>query len=141
MPSVDDLRRRACAAMMALAVGDYDLADSLFHPAAKWWIIGQGELTREHVRELALVTEGAAVRRGLVISNTVVEGRWVSVEAIGDMELTDGRIYKNRYHHLIEFDGALIIQFREYFDTAYVESFFGAGIYATRQRSGAQAPV
>ncbi len=125
----DELREKAVRVMIALAEGTFADADPMFHPNAVWWIIGQGELSHARVRELANETEGPLTVRKLHILGTVAEGDKVCVEALGEMAFPDGRPYANTYHHMIEFQGDLIIRMREYFDTHYVRETFGEDVY------------
>jgi ketosteroid isomerase-like protein len=125
----EELRAKACHVMMALADGRFAEADTMFYPDARWWIIGQGELSHARVRALADKTEGLLSVRGIRIIGTVAEGDKVAIEAVGEMKFPDGRRYENTYHHVIEFRGDRIIQFREYFDTQYVREVFGKNIY------------
>jgi ketosteroid isomerase-like protein len=129
MTRQDELRESACRTMIALAEGRFTDADAMFHPDARWWIIGQGALSHARVRELATMTEGPLSVRRLRILGTVAEGDKVAVEAVGEMEFPDGRRYANTYHHVIEFRGDRIIGMREYFDTNYVREVFGQGVY------------
>lgn len=119
----------ACEVMHALFEGEFERADKMFHPAARWWIIGQGEMSHERVRELSDTTEGGATYARLTILGTVAEGNKVAVEAVGDMTLKDGRNYQNTYHHVMEFKNGLIVSAHEYFDTAYVKEKFGENLY------------
>lgn len=122
-------RESAINAMQALFENYFDSADSYFHPDARWWIIGQGDLSHEAVRALAHKTEGGHTSAKLTIIGTVAEGNKVCVEARGDMILQDGRPYQNTYHHVLEFKDGLIYRINEYFDTAYVKSLFGETLY------------
>jgi ketosteroid isomerase-like protein len=125
----DELRKKACDVMHALADARWEEADAAFHPHAVWWIIGQGELAHSRVRELAEKTEGRLAVRGVNIVGTVAEGNKVAVESRGNMSFPDGRRYDNTYHHVVEFEGDLIINLREYFDTHYVRQVFGEMVY------------
>lgn len=129
MSSVEQNRATAIKAMHALFENHFDSADAYFHPEASWWIIGQGEMPHERVRELAHKTEGGHTAAKLTILDTVAEGNKVCVEAVGNMTLKDGKLYQNTYHHTLEFKDGLIYRFREYFDTAYVKKVFGETLY------------
>jgi ketosteroid isomerase-like protein len=119
-----------CDAMIALAEGRFDDADKHFDPSAIWWIIGQGELSHQRVRELAEKAEGPLSTRTLHIVGTVAEGDKVAVEARGAMAFPDGRTYSNSYHHVARFDGDRIVSMHEYFDTLYVREVSGPDLYA-----------
>lgn len=125
----DELRTRATDCMHALFDNDWQTADGYFHPDANWWIIGQGTMPHARIREIATQLEGGHTYAKLTILNTVAEGNTVSVEAVGDMTLRDGRKYCNTYHHLIHFRDGKIIEFREYLDTHYLREVFGEQIY------------
>lgn len=129
MSTVEQNRATAVKAMYALFENHFDSADTYFHPEARWWIIGQGDMPHERVRELAHKTEGGHSAAKLTILDTVAEGDKVSVEAVGNMTLKDGRPYQNTYHHVLEFRDGLIYRLREYFDTAYVRKVFGETLY------------
>ena len=122
-------RQTAVKAMQALFENHFDSADNYFHPQARWWIIGQGDLSHEAVRALAHKTEGGHTAAKLTILDTVAEANKVCVEAQGDMILQDGRPYQNTYHHVLEFKDGLIYRIREYFDTNYVRRLFGETLY------------
>ncbi|MEA3300457.1 MAG: nuclear transport factor 2 family protein [Pseudomonadota bacterium] len=129
MSDIEQNRATAIKAMRALFEHHFDSADAYFHPEARWWIIGQGDMSHERVREIAHQTEGGHRSARLTILDTVAEGDKVCVEAVGDMILADSRPYRNSYHHVLEFRDGLIHRFREYFDTAYVQRTFGDGLY------------
>lgn len=126
----DRLRAIMCDAMTALAEGRFADADRHFDPDATWWIIGQGDLSHQRVRELAEKTEGPLAVRTLDIIGTVAEDDKVAVEARGAMVFPDGRTYRNAYHHVARFEGERIVAMHEYFDTLYVRDVFGADLYA-----------
>jgi hypothetical protein len=109
---------------------------------ARWWVAGSkagafdsnspdrravsGTMSKqqmcEHLRSMPKVTDG-----GLKIAPIAwtVEGDRVAVEAISEMKLRDGRLYRNQYHFAIQFDGDKIVVIKSYMDTAHVLEIFG----------------
>jgi ketosteroid isomerase-like protein len=100
-------------------------------PDATWWVSGtmqglSGTYTRDQLAELlkgvkALYKQGALQ---ITPSAMTAEGQRVAVEAESFAELLNGRVYKNRYHLLIEIAGDRIAKVREYMDTQHAYATF-----------------
>lgn len=55
------------------------------------------------------------------IHNVIAEGNFVAVECSSHAEISDGKVYANRYHWLFEFAGDRIAKVKEYNDSYYVK--------------------
>ena len=60
----------------------------------------------------------------MTITNSFAAGDWVVAEAVGDAETLDGRPYDGDYCVLVKFEGAEIVEFREYLDTKLMAETF-----------------
>lgn len=119
----------ACRLIAALTKGEYETAERMLHPDVRWWVIGQGEMSYERLRELSEKTEGGLAIRNVNFIDVIAEGNTVSVEAAGDMAFPDGRPYRNVYSIIVKFKDGLVIEMREYFDTDYALKIFGGTLY------------
>ena len=52
----------------------------------------------------------------------VAEGDRVAVEVVSEGDLTNGRLYRQEYHMLLEFRGGKICAVREYLDTQHAHA-------------------
>jgi len=58
----------------------------------------------------------------MTVKSAIAEGDKVALEVESRGELTNGRIYDQRYHFLIEFRGGRICAVREYLDTQHAHA-------------------
>ena len=107
------------AGVMATMTGD-----------ATWLIPGKpdaspaaGLYTKEKISSLFHTMLGR-LKSGLkmTVNSAIVEGDKVALEVESLGELTNGRVYNQHYHFLIEFRGGKICAVREYLDTQHAHS-------------------
>jgi len=112
--------------------GDVDGLLAAMTDDASWWVSGSlegmsgtyekapfGELLRGAT---ALYEEGAL---RITPTSMIAEGNHVAVEAEGYATMKNGRIYRPRYHLLIEVEGDKVRRVREYMDTMHAwDTFF-----------------
>lgn len=104
----------------------------LLDESATWRAMGQtgclpmsGEMDRQAIG--ALITNvNQSIPAGLKLTPLAwtVEDNRVALEMESCGELTNGRIYNNRYHFLIELRDQRIRSIREYMDTLHVKETF-----------------
>lgn len=140
--------RRALALWPALAAGDLDAFEALFHPDATFWtdsgrdrargrLEGWGDVNANgpfHGRipiadKMASMrrraASGAYTRRNTVTPHRlIVDGNLVAIEASGDARVAD-RAYQNRYLWVVDADDTGIRAVREYCDTLHVAELMG----------------
>ena len=100
---------------------------------ATWWVSGtvQGFSGTYEKSTFGALLEGVKTvyKNGAMQFkpiSMVAEGRFVAVEASSYAELTNGRIYSNRYHLLFEIRDGKVLRVKEYMDTQHAHSvFFG----------------
>lgn len=107
----------------ALIDGDMATIESLQHPNVRWWILGQGEISREQFNSLVRTGLMSATKRSLTITGMTAEGDRVAYEAQGEMVFAD-RVYRNTYHNLLVIRDGLIVEGHEYMDTRAVAEAF-----------------
>lgn len=123
-----DLIRRMFAAQLANDIPAYEqiLADDLC------WEIMQFGIDKPRTKPEMLEMLGA-VHRSLngghwdkQIVSMIGEGDSVAVEATATMELSNGRLYAQRYHYVYQVRDGQVVRAREYLDTqAATEAFTG----------------
>ena len=101
---------------------------------ATWWVSGSiegmsGTYDRDAFGPLmagaaALYREG---RLQITPSAMIAEGDKVAVEAESFATMADGRIYRNRYHLLVEVSDGKVRRVREYMDTLHARDIFFGG--------------
>jgi uncharacterized protein len=100
--------------LQAVIDGDFPTIDSLHHPKATYWVLGQGDMDR--ATYIGLVKQlASASKRNLVISSITAEDDRVSVECKGEMVFGD-TVYRNTYNNMFVVRDGLIVAAREYMD-------------------------
>jgi ketosteroid isomerase-like protein len=111
--------------MKAMDKCDADTIREIIAPDATWWVLGVGTLDRETlIAQLGALFGGARVAETLIVGTTA-EGERVAVEAKGNFEFADGRVYRNDYHQLYKVRDGRVIGVREYLDLRVTEAVFG----------------
>jgi ketosteroid isomerase-like protein/catechol 2,3-dioxygenase-like lactoylglutathione lyase family enzyme len=126
--SLDDNKRVAREFFSRLSASDLDGALALMAGDATWWIAGKpgsvpvcGTLSKEQfgklIRRMVGRTNGGL---RVTIKGMTAEGDRLAVELASHGELTDGRVYDQEYHVLLEIREGTIRAAREYLDTQHV---------------------
>jgi ketosteroid isomerase-like protein len=116
----------------AFSSGDVPKLLAMMDDDGDWWVSGSIEGMSGIYGKVAfgallqsvkpIYKEGALE---ITPSSMVAEGDRVAVEAACHAELTDGRVYANRYHLLFELRGGRVLHVKEYMDTQHaLETFF-----------------
>ena len=101
---------------------------------ATWWIPGKPELSataglyqKDRITKLfyAMLKR---LKNGLKMTpkGMVGEGDRVAVEVVSEGDLTNGRLYRQEYHMLLEFRDGKISAVREYLDTQHAHAVWFA---------------
>lgn len=100
--------------------------ETLLTDDATWWVPGMGAVSRAQFFELSDAFQGLvkAPAKMSVVAVTAEEDR-VAVEATGEAELKDGRIYANTYHFLFYLRDGKIRHAREHNNSAVPAALFG----------------
>jgi ketosteroid isomerase-like protein len=112
-----------------LSASKVEAALALMADSAIWLAPGRFELsgpkTKAQFVEL-LGMMGAVMPDGMrvTIKGVTAEGDRVAIEAESYGELTNGRVYNNQYHFLIEVREGKIQNIREYADTLHARQTF-----------------
>ena len=119
-----------------LSSGELEAIRKTLHPDAQWRpmvenIPGAGV----HGPRDVIVDQFLAPVRGMfapgdpktTVHSIVSSGDLVMCESRGQGKLPDGRGYDNRYAWAIELKDGLVYRIREYMDSHYVATLFGAG--------------
>lgn len=115
----------------AFSAADYDRAAAMLSDDATWWVAGKtalsGTYTKpEFVGLLNQVTPQAPGGIQVTPKQLTAEGDRVSVEAVSHGEITNGKVYQNIYHFMMEVRDGKICAVREYLDTEHVTEVFGS---------------
>ena len=100
---------------------------------ATWWVSGSiegmsGTYEKAAFGQLLAGVKGLYKTGALQLTpqSMIAEGPWVAVEAESYAELHNGRIYRNRYHLLVEVRDGKVLRIKEYMDTQHAfVTFFG----------------
>ncbi|MEP7311980.1 MAG: nuclear transport factor 2 family protein [Pseudomonadota bacterium] len=119
-----------------LSTGDLTRIRALLHDEATWIpqvqnIPGAGT----HRGKKGIVDEFLAPVRGMfkpgdpktTITSIASNGSLVLLESFAKGLLADGRIYDNKYAWAVEVKDGSIFAIREYMDSLYISTLFGAG--------------
>ena len=110
------------------ASGDPQAIVDFMTDDVNYWILGRREVSRsagDHSkagmkRIFELMNERTSKPMTLTPKSMIAEGDEVALEAESYAELTNGRVYNNRYHLRIKLRDGKIAQVREYLDTLHV---------------------
>jgi len=117
---MDTERNRATALKLVASLGGGAPDLSLVTEDAVWWAPGRGEFGNGAFGKVAGSFAGMFKRPSTItVLGVTAEGDRVAIEAEGHAELTNGKIYRNRYHYLFMFRDGLIREARLYNDTAH----------------------
>jgi ketosteroid isomerase-like protein len=124
MASLAKNKATVLAFIESLSRGQPD--EGLLCDDATWWVPGMGTLSRAQFFALSdafqdLVKAPATM---IVVAVTAEQDR-VAVEANGEAELKDGRLYSNTYHFLFHLRDGKIAQAREHNNSAVPAALFG----------------
>jgi hypothetical protein len=120
-------KRVAATFFARFTAGDIPGALETMTADATWLIPGRpdaiptaGLYTKERISRL-FHTMQSRLTGGLqmTVKGAIAEGDKVAVEVESRGELSNGRIYNQHYHFLIEFRGGMICAVREYLDTQH----------------------
>jgi len=113
-------QNRATALKLVASLGGGAPDLSLMTPDAVWWAPGRGSFGSDAFLGVAGSFAGMFKRPSiLTVLGVTAEGDRVAIEAEGYAELTNGKIYRNRYHYLFVFRDGLVCQAKLYNDTAH----------------------
>jgi ketosteroid isomerase-like protein len=111
-------RKTALELVATLGAGSPDL--SLMTDDALWWAPGRGSFGNDDFAQIARGFAGMfKAPSTITVLGVTAEGDRVAIEAEGHAELTNGKIYRNRYHYLFLFRDGRICEARLYNDTAH----------------------
>ncbi len=103
------------------------LAEDVVHT-----ISGESSWSKVHRGKEAIVRDVYRYLRTLVKEagktkpfHYIADGDWVVIEARGDMVTQDGTTYQNHYCLLYKLKEGMIVEMKEYMDTAYCERILG----------------
>jgi ketosteroid isomerase-like protein len=125
--------------LLSMGEGHFDaLADN-----AVFWVAGSmafsGQYTKQEIKDSFAKFNSLTAEPFVVVPTAMIEeGNRVAVEAAAAVRLRDGRTFRNSYHYVFTLRDEMIVEVREYFDSAYVAEFFAAPVDAsTGQAAGA----
>ena len=89
---------------------------------AVWWAPGRGEFGNAVFAKVAGSFAGMFKSPSkITVFGVTAEGDRVAIEAEGHAELTNGKVYRNRYHYLFFFRDGKICRAKLYNDTAHAQ--------------------
>ncbi len=117
---------RATALKMVATLGAGSPDPSLLTEDAIWWAPGRGEYDNQTFLKIAGSFAGMfKAPSKITVFGVTAEGDRVAVEAEGHAELTNGKVYRNRYHYLFLFRDGKIREARLYNDTKHAADIQG----------------
>lgn len=130
--SMDRNKRIAVEFFAHVSAGDIPGALGLLTDDVTWRIAGKPDLTpaagtydkarldRLFHRMWSRLEDGLK----MTVQNAIAEGDKVAVEVTSRGKLTDGRVYEQEYHFLLEFQDGRICAVREYLDTQHAHAIW-----------------
>lgn len=101
------------------------LADDLVWQIMQFGDMGRPRGKEEMIELLGLVHKNLAGGRWVKdIVGITAEGNRVAVEAVASMELSNGKLYEQRYHYVYEIRDGRVVAAREYLDTLTAANAF-----------------
>lgn len=113
----------------AFSAGRYDEVLGMIADDGTWWVAGTTMLSGTYSKQaFAELLSGVTAQapKGLSVTPTslVAEGNRVAMEATSYGEISNGRVYQNLYHFLMEIRDGKFVAIREYLDTEHVTATF-----------------
>ncbi len=115
------------------ARGDMETCFDLLSDDVTWINIGSTRFSGTYSGKQALVEELLGplfnqLKAGIAstVERLTAEADIVVAQTQGSAETLDGKPYNNRYCQVFRFDNGKIVEVTEYFDTALLDSVFGA---------------
>lgn len=129
---MSDPKRTVADFLATFSRGDVDGVLDAMTEDGSWWVSGglegmSGTYDKASFGPLLRGATGLYVEGALRITPVAMtaEGNHVAVEAEGFATMTNGRVYRPRYHFLFEVANGRIRRVREYMDTMHAwETFF-----------------
>jgi uncharacterized protein len=128
MTSVESHKAIALEFYKRFSVSDIEGVLATMTEDATFWIAGKaqgnapsGSLTKPQIKAVFLAMLGR-LKSGLkmTVNSMVAEGNSVALEVVSYGELSDGHIYDQQYHALMQMRDGKIASIREYLDTQHV---------------------
>ena len=117
-------RATALKLVATLGAGAPDM--SLMTDDAVWWAPGRGEYHNDAFARIAGGFAGMFKSPSkITVGGVTAEGNRVAIEAEGHAELTNGKIYRNRYHYLFIFRDGKVCRAKLYNDTQHAKEIQG----------------
>ena len=137
--SVEQNKQAAIRLFERFSASDIPGVLAMMTEDATWRIPGKRELSpsaglydKRKIGRLFDVMVGR-LKHGLkmTVKSAIAEGDKVAIEVISEGDLTNGNLYRQEYHFLIEFREGRICVVREYLDTQHAHAvWFGPGAEA-----------
>ena len=108
----------------------YDEMFDMLTDDAVWWVSGTTSLSGSHPKEVfrqMISGMGPLAPKGVqmnVLQVTAEDDR-VAVEAVSHGELSNGKLYQNKYHLLLTVRDGKVSSVKEYMDTEHVTEVLG----------------
>ena len=119
--------RKAVAVRFLTGMGAGALDERVITPDLVWWVQGRGNHSLAEFKEAFARMADLQVGPGrLEITGITAEGERVALEARSYIPLRNDQLYSNTYHYLVRFEGELICEVKEYYDSAYTREVFDA---------------
>lgn len=114
----------------AFSASNFDAALGMLSDDATWWVAGTTALSGKYTKpefEALLGNVAGNAPEGIKVTpkQLTAEDNRVSVEAESYAEISNGKIYRNIYHFMMECRDGKISAVREYLDTEHVTEVFG----------------
>ncbi|MGR8919359.1 MAG: nuclear transport factor 2 family protein [Gammaproteobacteria bacterium] len=129
--SIEDNKALVSKFWEAFSDGRYDDALAMMADDATWWVAGSTALSGTYSKPefaalLGNVTPQAPNGIRVTPKQLTAEDDRVSVEAESYGEITNGKVYRNIYHFMMEVRDGKLSAVREYLDTEHVTDVFGS---------------
>ena len=127
-PQHEDLAR---SWFSALGRNDTNTMSDISTDDLTWWIVPGNKFSGTHAKRdflaaLSKVFENAAGELTFDYREITGEGDRLSIVALGDMPMNDGRRYQSNYHFLMHFRDGKVASGKEFLDTLHVNEIFGS---------------
>lgn len=98
--------------------GDVPAALELTSDDAIFWFPASGNLSKKQYADFFAHISPLVISTKFNINGVTEDADRVAIEVSGSAELTNGKTYRNQYHFLFVMRNGLILQIKEYADTA-----------------------
>lgn len=136
---IEENKKVALQYMDAISSGRWDEAMDLMADDCTWWVQGSLPSSRTYKKKSIVPMVQVLFATGttplkMTIGDVTAEGDRVCVESASEMEVKNGKSYRNTYHYIYYLRDGKIVHVKEYCDTQHLWEVIGEYMPPKREK-------